>query len=216
MHINLLLPDNSITKTETVDLKTGKVLEGKYPNYEAVIPENPNVVIIDNVDGLINRLSGVERAGKFLDGKGILARLEYGDMEVFVNAGIMKPVLQTLKHNGIKSFRLELADTPNRAIVIKDATGKNKAFGLVMPVMSGEIAHTNVFKGELAPETRQRKIDLTKKDIAFHETNPSFGEKYEKEQLDKAIKENNQNNIDSHTKEYEKEKSRPFSTGRRA
>ena len=136
-----------------------RLIDGKYPNYEAVIPtENPNVLKIDRVQ-LLNSIRRVSIFGnqstnqiRFkISGRELLlsaedidfsneakerltCSYEGEDIEIGFNS---KFILEMLNNLEIEEISLEMS-TPNRAGILTPVDNENKdeeILMLVMPVM---------------------------------------------------------------------------------
>jgi len=117
-----------------LDFKNGYIVEGKYPNYKSVIPQNiwqsdeqPIQKWIDIANGatLAMKNIGSETNILILDVDGVTT------IEMGVNAKIFLSTLQALQANGAKTIRIG-AQAANRAVTLHTDNGN---LGLVMPIM---------------------------------------------------------------------------------
>lgn len=173
-HVLVVIKDKSIKKTELINPETKQGVDGRYPNYEAVIPkENPYKIHISEQEvlKLMNQLNGMARASRFFDWrneKNIVARLKYDDADYYVNPKLFLTLLTTLWQYGARSFNIEFS-SPTRAIVVKDSGSGN--MGLIMPIVwHDEFIGVNVLdesKTEIIVvpvEKHIEKKDIEKKD----------------------------------------------------
>jgi DNA polymerase-3 subunit beta len=135
------------------------LIEGRYPNYEAVIPtDNPNTLIVDRLSFITTLRRGSFFANKstnqirltitgqelFIDAEDIdfahesRQRLSCNysgdDMEIGFNSRFL---IEMLTNISTENIRLELS-APNRAGILRPVDGENKnedILMLVMPVM---------------------------------------------------------------------------------
>lgn len=149
---------NARFKFNNIDLFC-RLIEGRYPNYEAVIPtDNPNTLIVDRLSFITTLKRGSFFANKstnqirltisgqelFVDAEDIdfahesRQRLSCNysgeDMEIGFNSRFLIEMLVNLSTENV---RLELS-APNRAGILRPVDGENKAediLMLVMPVM---------------------------------------------------------------------------------
>lgn len=180
------IKDKNIKKTAIIDLK-GKEIEGRFPNYTAVIPkDNPIQQEID-VKGFRSRLEGISRANKFFDtSKSVIhVRLKIGDMEYGFDAEYLNDILKIFEQNGYKKVTLQLS-TPSRAIVIqeKDITG------LLPPVQMDETSkystlierdNTEEELQGLAEIERKIQIEAAEREVKYAK---EFVDEYEKDLSD--------------------------------
>jgi DNA polymerase III subunit beta len=135
-----------------------RLIDGKYPNYEAVIPkENPNVLLIDRLQflGSIKRVSifanktthqiKLRLAGSELSlsaedidfsneaNERLTCNYDGDDMEIGFNSRFLMEMLNNLDSNEV---RLEMSE-PSRAGLLKpaDSSENEDVLMLVMPVM---------------------------------------------------------------------------------
>ncbi|MDX1445206.1 DNA polymerase-3 subunit beta [Lishizhenia tianjinensis] len=138
---------------------TCRLIDGKYPNYEAVIPkENPNVLSVDRMD----LLSSIKRVSIFANKTTHQVRLKMAgadlqisaedldfsneanerltcnyngdDMEIGFNSRFLMEMLNNISS---KEVKIEMSE-PNRAGILLPAENENEAediLMLVMPVM---------------------------------------------------------------------------------
>lgn len=105
-----------------------KYVEGKYPNYEAVIPryEGDQVSEFFDIDRVLNEVHTLVKYGSPVEGLKKLYLARY----LAVNPDFLIAVLRVLRANGVSKIRFG-AEKSNRAIVIFTDT---KSKGLVMPI----------------------------------------------------------------------------------
>lgn len=139
-HILVLIKDDSITKTKNIIPSTGKeVTEVQYPDYTRIIPmDNAYKIHLteSQVDALMDKLNGIVRAKRFLmmnEDHLLIGKIEYKDIEMYLNPVFLLMVLAALKQYGATAIDLEFS-SPNRALMVLDSR-KNGNKGLVMPVM---------------------------------------------------------------------------------
>lgn len=136
-----------------------RLIEGKYPNYEAVIPtENPNTLIVDR----LSLITTLRRASFFANKSTNQIRLTINGQELFIDAEDIdfahesrqrlscnysgedmeigfnsRFLVEMLTNLGTENIRLELS-APNRAGILRPVENDNAAediLMLVMPVM---------------------------------------------------------------------------------
>jgi len=129
----VIIDDKSIKKTELVDPKTGKQIDGKFPDITNVIPENSPIKRTIKVKDVLPQLNGLVGTSRFFD-RPIVARIKIGNWDYYFNPEYLQKVFTILAENGISDAELNLS-TPNRALVINTDKGIT---GLVMPIMVGE------------------------------------------------------------------------------
>jgi len=135
------LLENKIGKDvsgKILDFKSGTVVDGKYPNYKAVIPYNTLYTGEVNIQELIDLANGTNNVFKNIDSKANAIVFDFKDGENTITIGFNPEILlnnlQALQSNG--STKVELGvSAPNRALTIKTDNGN---FGLVMPLMISE------------------------------------------------------------------------------
>jgi len=165
------LLENKIGKDvsgKILDFKSGTVVDGKYPNYKAVIPYNTLYTGEINIQELIDLANGTNNVFKNIDStaNGILFDFKDGENVITIgfNPEILLNNLQALQSNG--STKVELGvSAPNRALTIKTDNGN---FGLVMPLMLSEEGTVNrtlpiPIDVNLSEEDAKKEIDRLKK-----------------------------------------------------
>jgi hypothetical protein len=151
-HVMIVVKDDSITETESVDVKTGQKADVRYPDYKSVIPDAEKRKDKKRVNAktIYDLASGIAKATKMFTGRIIPARIVIGDTELFVPAENLKRGLEPFVRSGITDIEISV-DGPNRAIVFKggDITS------IVMPVeYKGENAgYTTIISEEQATPT---------------------------------------------------------------
>ena len=155
-HVMIVVKDDSITETESVDVKTGQKADVRYPDYKSVIPDTAKRKDKKKVNAktIYDLASGIAKATKMFTGRIIPARIVIGDTELFVPAENLKRGLEPFVRSGITDIEISV-DGPNRAVVFKggDITS------IVMPVQhKGENAgYTTIISEEQAtPTTKQQ------------------------------------------------------------
>jgi len=157
-HKLIIVPESSIQGTENklIDPKNGVKIEGRPPNYYAVIPESSEYNITVNLDDLIAQVNGLKKTSNFFNEKynektksidEIRARIDYGDKlekSIFFNPSVALPLLKAMSAFGVTKVNIGI-NTPSSAIMFD---GDNGVTGLVMPVMlaQGEIEINQVSK----------------------------------------------------------------------
>ena len=161
-HVMIVVKDDSITETESVDVKTGQKADVRYPDYKSVIPDTAKRKDKKKVNAktIYDLASGIAKATKMFTGRIIPARIVIGDTELFVPAENLKRGLEPFVRSGITDIEISV-DGPNRAVVFKggDITS------IVMPVQhKGENAgYTTIISEEQAtPTTKQQAAAQTK------------------------------------------------------
>jgi hypothetical protein len=129
----VIINDPTIKKTEIVEPKTGKVIDGKYPNYDVVIPKDNPIKRKVKVKEWLAQLNGLAETKKFFD-KTIAVKIIIGNQEFAFDSELMRDVFTVMAEQGITEVELQLSQ-PNRALVIESNKG---VMGLVMPFMIGE------------------------------------------------------------------------------
>lgn len=154
------IPDQSIIENKIVrtdKLLGDRVLNEKFPRYTEVVPEsNPIKVENINLQEWLDKASGIARANKFIDndyqGRGVLARFNVSDQDIFVDPKYLKSVLTTLSENGVKNITAEF-NKPNKAILFK---ADNGIVGLLMPVQNNnERPYSTVYEEALQPNQEE-------------------------------------------------------------
>jgi len=189
-----------------LDFKNGIVVDGKYPNYKAVIPNNILSTKEQPIQDWINIANGVVSAMKNIGSKvNILMLNVEGDanLEIGVNAKLLLSSLQTLQANGAKTIRIGVKKH-NVGITLNSDNGD---LGLVMPIM------TKSDNGDSVPRTVPKTIKVSVIDKKAGEAeikrleseikkSTSF---YAKEYAD-AVKEKDDDGIKRYKKYLEEEK----------
>jgi len=121
-----------------INLKTGEVIDQKYPDYQNVIPKkNETKTGKMSIQDLINLANGanITLSNNNKEVRPIVFSIK-GDeqFEIGLDAKGLKDLLQSLQGSGAKSVTLEL-QSPSKGVLIK---GDNGSIGLIMPVMIGE------------------------------------------------------------------------------
>lgn len=160
-HVMIVVKDDSITETESVDVKTGQKADVRYPDYKSVIPDAEKRKDKKRVNAktIYDLASGIAKATKMFTGRIIPARIVIGDTELFVPAENLKRGLEPFVRSGITDIEISV-DGPNRAIVFKggDITS------IVMPVeYKGENAgYTTIISEEqVTPATTEQATAQT-------------------------------------------------------
>ena len=197
-HSLVIIPDKTIKENKLVSPtgvdNTNLLKEGKFPNWQAVMPNHPAVLNVGDIQPIMDDLNGLERANKFVTGKkgyGIAAQIKHGDNEAYYNPTILKNTLQALQANGVKNFQFEVANRPDKALVVRDADNpENGAIGLAMPVFhdAENGVHKNILTTEstVNPRFRDQEIDRLQKKIKRVSEQPSYAETKEQESLEKS------------------------------
>jgi len=163
----ITVSDATITESKIVDPKTGQTIQGRFPNYLAIIPQNNPIQVDVNVQDLINQTAGISRASDFFVGKNefaIAVRLKIGDNIFYFNPKLLNDVLTVFANYGAKDVTFKLS-TPTRAMVIE----YGGVTGLVMPVIGENnqgnvLPHVTVVNREL---TNKEKADGIKADLEY-------------------------------------------------
>jgi len=121
-----------------INLKTGEVIDQKYPDYQNVIPKkNETKTGKMSIQDLINLANGanITLSNNNKEVRPIVFSIK-GDeqFEIGLDAKGLKDLLQSLQGSGAESVTLEL-QSPSKGVLIK---GDNGSIGLIMPVMIGE------------------------------------------------------------------------------
>jgi hypothetical protein len=204
----VVIHDERIKTTELIDPKTGKVIDQKFPDYMSVIPNNPIVSNKANINILIDELSGLERASRFISDH-ISAKIVIGDNQVFFTASVLNRALKSLQANGITSIVFEINGRKTGGVTVRDASGKNKSFGIVMPLMYDTMRGKEInpltkeiFKSDVSPQSADRIRDLIKQ----KETNNSWAENWHEEGLKKGIEKKDEFKISYHEEKLKEAK----------
>jgi hypothetical protein len=163
----ITVSDATITESKIVDPKTGQTIQGRFPNYLAIIPQNNPIQVDVNVQDLINQTAGISRASDFFVGKNefaIAVRIKIGDNNFYFNPKLLNDVLTVFANYGAKDVTFKLS-TPTRAMVIE----YGGVTGLLMPVMGENnqgnvLPHVTVVNREL---TNKEKADGIKADLEY-------------------------------------------------
>ena len=120
-----------------INQKTGEITDGKFPDYQAIIPQDfpltQSLPIQDIIDLTNGAIEGLKSASKTR--MAIMFNVT-GDTEVKlgINPSFLLKTLQALQANGAKSIKMGFGG-PTKAITIKADNGD---MGLVMPLMINE------------------------------------------------------------------------------
>jgi len=163
----ITVSDATITESKIVDPKTGQTIQGRFPNYLAIIPQNNPIQVDVNVQDLINQTAGISRASDFFVGKNefaIAVRIKIGDNNFYFNPKLLNDVLTVFANYGAKDVTFKLS-TPTRAMVIE----YGGVTGLLMPVMGENnqgnvLPHVTIVNREL---TNKEKADGIKADLEY-------------------------------------------------
>lgn len=198
-HKLVKIKDANIEKQGVFDIKTGEEIEGKYPNYDAVIPENNPIKLDISIKELRPKLEGMERANRFFaTDPTILARIEVGDNEYLFSPKLLNDILKVLEQHGHDKVTIELS-TPTRALVIKEGD----ITALAMPIYTSsrddvrrkstiiERKFTEAEKMDLEAAEKKKAIENKERDIKYEQESIDDG-KLEIAELEKEdIKGNN-------------------------
>jgi hypothetical protein len=178
-NVLIAVKDNSITETESVDVKTGQKRDVRYPDYKSVILDTAKRKDKKKVNAktIYDLASGIAKATKMFTGRIIPARITIGDTEVFLNAEQLKRGLEPFVRSGITDIEVSV-DGLNRAVVFKggDITS------LVMPLnFTGEGAgYTTIISEEKTnPQTKTIATSTTPTLTSINATDVAQVEKIE-------------------------------------
>lgn len=123
-----------VDRTRIVRVSDGQELQGSFPDYLSVIPFYEYCGHIGNLDELMRRLQGLNRANQFTTGS-IPACIRYHDREVFVEGRLLLPIIRSFLQLGISSLRIEVPtrEDKSKAIVFRSANNP-KIMALLMPI----------------------------------------------------------------------------------
>lgn len=126
----IVISDPSIKETKIIDPKTGDVIDGRFPDYDAVIPKDNPIKRKVNVKEFLAQLNGLSETKKFFDTP-IAGKIKIGEQEFAFNSELMRDVFQVMAEQGIIEVELQLSQ-PNRALVVESNKG---VMGIVMPLL---------------------------------------------------------------------------------
>jgi ribosomal protein S17E len=189
-----------VKETKLIHPKTNQTIDQEYPDYKAIMPENPPVKRQINVQELLNKVAAIGRASKFFNNKKPIAALfKFGDIDIYANPEFIQKVMAVFAKHGVENVSMEVA-APNTPIVFK-APGIT---AIVMPVLGdSEQTHTVVYSTELTQEDKlainEAQIKKIDRGIEYHKKEI---ERYEKQKDQEHLIEYHQEKI----KEFEAEK----------
>jgi hypothetical protein len=203
-HVLVVVPAKIKGESRVVNPKTGQVVEGNFPQYPSVIPTNFIVADVD-IQDLADKANGVARANRFVQNfrntSKIGVKIKYDGKEIQLDPSVLLKGLVALLQTGSKNVRVELPEAYDRVVIFRDCDVKCK-FALIMPVMSmsryATILDTKVYydtdavKSELSKAERQEVHSITYHKEALKESDSDWNQSHHKEQLAKAIEENNE------------------------
>jgi hypothetical protein len=207
------IKDTSIKEDAIISPKTGQKIDGKFPNYEAVIPKENPIKQRVSVSEILGIARAANRASQFFgkkDERGILVSFKIGDDTFLFSAKLMEDVFTVLAKLGKKNVTIEMS-APNRAAVINDGD----ITALIMPIMGNDesaFANVNIItrqkvkaeienqqKAELAyiqskVDDRKAKVDQARADVRNAKTSAdlnsaNFDLEYQTERYNEALKE---------------------------
>jgi hypothetical protein len=126
----IVISDPSIKETKIIDPKTGDVIDGRFPDYDAVIPKDNPIKRKVNVKEFLAQLNGLSETKKFFDTP-IAGKIKIGEQEFAFNSELMRDVFQVMAEQGVTEVELQLSQ-PNRALVVESNKG---VMGIVMPLL---------------------------------------------------------------------------------
>jgi hypothetical protein len=126
----IVISDPSIKETKIIDPKTGNVIDGRFPDYNAVIPKDNPIKRKVNVKEFLAQLNGLSETKKFFETP-IAGKIKIGEQDFAFNSELMRDVFQVMAEQGVTEVELQLSQ-PNRAIVIESNKG---VMGIVMPLL---------------------------------------------------------------------------------
>ena len=126
----IVISDPSIKETKIIDPKTGDVIDGRFPDYNAVIPKDNPIKRKVNVKEFLAQLNGLSETKKFFDTP-IAGKIKIGEQEFAFNSELMRDVFQVMAEQGVTEVELQLSQ-PNRALVVESNKG---VMGIVMPLL---------------------------------------------------------------------------------
>jgi hypothetical protein len=126
----IVISDPSIKETKIIDPKTGDVIDGRFPDYDAVIPKDNPIKRKVNVKEFLAQLNGLSETKKFFDTP-IAGKIKIGEQEFVFNSELMRDVFQVMAEQGVTEVEFQLSQ-PNRALVVESNKG---VMGIVMPLL---------------------------------------------------------------------------------
>lgn len=194
----VVIPSKITGESRTINPKTGKVIEGKYPDYRSVVPKHV-IRIRAKLSDIISVVSGVEKANRFLEGDNMIT-ITFGDKigNMLINPYVLMRAIKPLMATGTNDVIFELGET-DRAIVIRDAKNERK-FGLVMPITQNLVNTKTI---DLIGNLSVAELEQAKRDILKRKNIPSWGMEYHSKRLKEAESENNEWEINWHKKGYD-------------
>ncbi|HQG38547.1 MAG TPA: hypothetical protein PLK15_05405, partial [Chitinophagales bacterium] len=184
-----------------LNLKAGEIVDAKFPDYKAVIPENIKKTkpldiqtIIDITNGAKNVLRNVSGSKKGM----VIPFTGYESINIGVNPEYFLDVLQALQANGAKKITLNI-DTVSRAIVIKSDNGD---LGLTMPIFLGDLSEIKSEYEMTIIKAPELEISVSKNDAKIMRDNlqKKLDNKstYHVKEYNKAVKEKDDYSIRYH------------------
>ena len=159
-HKLVKIKDSNIKKTAIIDFK-GNEIEGKFPNYDAVIPYDNPIRLDVSIKEIRPKLEGIIRANKFFEEVSIIAEIKFGDATYLFHADLLNELLKVLEAHGHDKVTMELS-LPNRAMVINEGD----ITALVMPIFLNDESKfrvSNIINIEPTAELLQRQAEFQRK-----------------------------------------------------
>jgi hypothetical protein len=133
----VVTPDSRIKKSKVVNPKTGDMINEKFPNWKAVVPDSDTYIFTaDLSNDVIEQIYANERFNRFFknykqkDNLFHKITTEPG-MEVYLAAENLGRAVRSLKELGSKNLEIRL-DAPKKGVIILDKDD-NRRFAVVMP-----------------------------------------------------------------------------------
>lgn len=166
-HIVCILPHKLTGENRIINIKTGKEIEAKYPDYNVVIPmDNPVRVKGVRIKEWIGKLNGMAKASRLCDRGNTISccvqteySAQYFDPEymLFISAFFLKL--------GIQEVDLEISSKATRGMILRASSMKD-TMALIMPLYSeGADVPTSLFDylnvpgATVGDEPKKKKVE---------------------------------------------------------
>jgi len=116
------------------------IVAGKYPNYEAVIPNYENESRIVELHPFLNQIKALERLATFFDeNENFVVKLLSKEQTLFIKPALFSKLLMAMAEQGELQFRIQWADKDaNTKPILLKALHNKKMNCLVMPYLLDE------------------------------------------------------------------------------
>lgn len=144
--------DKELSKIKQTNLQSvainpeGKIENGKYPNYKAVIHEPTAYSGIIDINNFVNALNGYILLGKKTHTSIYQLKVTFGEIEMFLNAELVYDLLRCFQGNNAKTIVIGTSENPSKAV---NFYSDNGCFGIVMPMFIAKETDPNILSSNI-------------------------------------------------------------------